>query len=161
MVVSLRVAARPPFRTCLPSSDTLQRERGAPARLGNSQARALTCTTSSGGKSPGAPRALAVFQTRQTLLKEALSPQADDLASGAEVFSDLIVGEALMSQKNHLGTDNHKIRQRILIGASEQFLPLIPRETDLVWAPARQRQSPPGEAYQERLCVANYTLVYL
>src|SRR5205823_1663267 len=51
-VVSLREAASPQERTWAPSSATLQRERGAPTRLGNSQAIALTCTTSSGGKNP-------------------------------------------------------------------------------------------------------------
>ena len=48
-------------RTWEPSSVTLQRERGTPKRLGNSQAMALTCTTSSGGENPGSAGALAVF----------------------------------------------------------------------------------------------------
>src|SRR6266480_2736912 len=37
------------------------REAGTPKRLGNSQAMALTCTTSSGGENPGSAGALAVF----------------------------------------------------------------------------------------------------
>jgi hypothetical protein len=120
--------------------------------LGNSQAIALTCTTSSGGKNPGASRALAVFQARQAPLEESLSPHADDLASGAEAFGDLIVGEALVSQKNHLGADNHKIRQRIFIGTSKEFLSLIPCESDLVWTFTRHgkallEKSIPGKAF--------------
>lgn len=107
---------------------------------------ALTCTTSSGGKNPGAPRALAIFQARQTPLKESLSPHADDLPSGAEAFRNLIVGEALVSQKNHLGSDNHKVRQRIFIGAPDQLLPLIPCESDSVWAAAGHDKSTPGSS---------------
>ena len=48
--------------------------KGTPCVAGSSQARALTCTTSSGGKNPGTPRAGAFFQTRQAFLKEALAP---------------------------------------------------------------------------------------
>lgn len=70
----------------------------------------LTCTTSSGGKNPGAAGALAVFQTCQTSFEEPFSPAADDLASGAEAIGDLIVGEALLGQENHFGASDHEIR---------------------------------------------------
>jgi hypothetical protein len=71
---------------------------------------ALTCTTSSGGKNPGSAGALAVFQTCQPFFEEAFSPAADDLASRAEAVGDLIVGEALLSEQNHLGAGDCKIR---------------------------------------------------
>jgi hypothetical protein len=70
---------------------------------------AFTCMTSSGGKNPGAARALAVFQAGQAFFEEAFSPAADDLASRAETAGDLIVREALVSEKDHLGAGDHKI----------------------------------------------------
>ena len=109
MVVSLREAVNPQARTWEPSSATLQRERGAPSRLGNSQAMALTCTTSSGGKNPGSAGAFRVFQTGQSFLEEPFSPAADDLTSRAESVGDLIIGEALLGEEDHLGASNHKI----------------------------------------------------
>ena len=113
---------------------------------GNSQAIALTYTTSSGGGNPGASRALAVFQTGQASLKESLSPHADDLPSGAEALGDLVVGETLVGEKNHLGADNYKIRQRIFIDASDEFLSLISCESDSVWTLERHGNALPAEA---------------
>jgi hypothetical protein len=52
---------------------------------------------------------LAVFQTCQPFFEESLSPAADDLASSAEAIGDLIVGEALLSEENHLGSGDCKI----------------------------------------------------
>jgi hypothetical protein len=109
-VVSLREAVSPQERTGAPSSATLQRERGAPTRRGNSQAIALTCTTSSGGKNPGPARAFGVLQPGQSFFEEPFSPTADDLASRAEAVGDLIIGEALLSEENHFGAGDHKIR---------------------------------------------------
>jgi hypothetical protein len=73
-------------------------------------------------------------------------PHADDLPSSAEAFGDLIVGEALVSQKNHLGADHHKIRQRIFIGTSKEFLSLIPCESDLIWAFTRHGKALPEKS---------------
>ncbi len=133
-VVSLREAASPQERTWAPSSATLQRERGSPTRLGNSQAIALTCTTSSGGKNPGPARAFEVFQPGQSFFEEPFSPAADDFASGAEPVGDLIIGEALLGEENHLGAGNHKIRQRIFIGAPLQLFSFLLGEHDRVRA---------------------------
>jgi len=63
---------------------------------------ALTCTTSSGGKNPGSAGTLAVFQAGQAFFEETFSPAADDLASRAETVGDLIIGEALVSEEDHL-----------------------------------------------------------
>jgi hypothetical protein len=71
---------------------------------------ALTCTTSSGGKNPGAAGALAVFQTCQTSFEEPFSPAADDLAPSAQAIGDLIVGELLLSEEDHFGASHHEIR---------------------------------------------------
>jgi len=54
-VMSLMVATSPAWRTCRPRSATLQRDSGIPCVAGNSQARALTCTTRSGGETGGRP----------------------------------------------------------------------------------------------------------
>jgi hypothetical protein len=88
--VSLREAVNPQARTCEASSATLQRERGAPSRLGNSQAMALTCTTSSGEGNPASAGAFGVFQTGQSFF-EPFSPAADDFALRAEPVGDLVV----------------------------------------------------------------------
>lgn len=93
---------------------------------------------------------MAVFQAHQAPLKESLSPHADDLPSGAEAFGDLIVGEPLVSQKNHLGADNHKIRQRIFIGTSKQFLSLISCESDLIWTPTRHDKVLPDKEHNRK-----------
>ena len=71
---------------------------------------ALTCTTSSGGKTPGPAGALRVFQAGQSFFEEPFSPATDDFASRAEPVGDLVVGEALLSEENHLGASDHKIR---------------------------------------------------
>jgi hypothetical protein len=71
---------------------------------------ALTCTTSSGGENPGSAGALAVFQTCQTFFEESFSPAADDLASGAQALGNLIIGETLLSEEDHFGAGDNKIR---------------------------------------------------
>jgi hypothetical protein len=111
-------------------SGEFQCESGRPCVAGRSQARALTCTTSSGGKNPGATRARVFLQARQSIFKEPLAPQADDLAAGIEASGDSIVGPACGGEEDHLGPDHLKIWQRILGGAAAQFLLLGGRERD-------------------------------
>ena len=88
----------------------------APARqrqlivAGSSQASALTCTTSSGGKSPGSTRASLFFQSRQSLLEKAFAPQADDFASRMQARSNFVVAQAVGGEEDHLGSDDLKIR---------------------------------------------------
>ena len=67
----------------------------------------------SGGKSPGSARALALLQAGQAFFEEPLAPLADDLPSSVEPSSDFIVAEALGGQENHLRSDYLKIWQRI------------------------------------------------
>src|SRR6266576_4862478 len=99
MVVSLREAVNPQARTWEPSSATLQRESGSPTWAGNSQAMALTRTTSSGGKNPGSAGAGKVFQAYQSFFEEPFSPAADDL----------VIRQALRSEEDHLGPRHNKI----------------------------------------------------
>src|SRR6266566_7625838 len=134
MVVSLTDAVRPQVRTWAPSSATLQRERGTPKRWGNSQAMALTRTTSSGGENPGSAGAWAVFQAGQTFFKESFSPAADDFASRAQAIGNLIVRETLLSEEDHFCASDGKIRQRIFIGAPFQLLLFLLGEDDFIRA---------------------------
>jgi len=91
-------------------SAVLNRERGRPRVTGNSQARAFTCTTSSGGKNPGSPGTRLLLKARQTILKEALAPLAHDLAPSGERGSDLIVASPLCCEQDHLRSQDFKIR---------------------------------------------------
>jgi hypothetical protein len=75
--------------------------------------------TSSGGKNPGTTRAGALVQPGQPLFEEALSPHAHHFATGVKARGDLIIGQTLGGKKNHLGTEDLKIRQRIFRGPAE------------------------------------------
>src|SRR6266851_5647637 len=143
IVVSLTVAKRPERRTCEPSSARLHRDRGRPSLAGSSQAMALTRTTTSGGKDPGASGSWAVIETPEALLEEALSPHADDLASCGEVVCDSVIGEALVSQQDHLGADDLIIRQRISVCSSGQLAYLFFGQTDSEWADSWHSDPPP------------------
>jgi hypothetical protein len=70
----------------------------------------LTCTTSSGGKNPGAARAREFLQASEPVFEETLAPHADDLAPGVEPSGDLIVGQALGGKQDHSGADHLGIR---------------------------------------------------
>ena len=98
---------------------------------GNSQANALTWTTRSGGKNPGAAGAGTFLQSSNALLKESLAPHADDLTAGVETGSDLVVREALGGKQNHFGADDLKIRQRIFVNPTPEFGFLLPGQSDL------------------------------
>jgi len=91
----------------------LQRDKGKSYFAGNSQARALTCTTSSGEKSPGTTRTISFFQAGEAVGKEALAPKRDHFTAGVEAVGDLVVGHALGGVKDHFGPLDLKIRQRI------------------------------------------------
>src|SRR5260370_31953875 len=101
IVVSLPVAKRPERRRCEPSSARLHRDRGSPSLAGSSQAMALTRTTTSGGKDPGASGSWAVIETPEALLEEAFSPHADDLAACGEGVCGSGIGGARGSQQDH------------------------------------------------------------
>lgn len=78
--------------------------------LGNSQAMALTCTTTSGGKSPGATGAGEFLQPLEAFFEKSLSPHADHLTAGIQTLGDLVIGPALGRKQDHLGPDDLKIR---------------------------------------------------
>ena len=112
-VLSLMEATIPERQASRATSATLSRDSGNPRVASSSHGRAFTWTMTSGGKSPGSARALALLQASQAFFEEPLAPLADDLPSGVEAAGDFIVAQALGSQKNHLCPDHLKIWQRI------------------------------------------------
>ena len=109
-VVLLMLATNPDWRTWAARSALLHREMGNPKVAGNSQAKALTSTTTSGGKRPGATRPRVLLQTHQAFFEKALSPETYHLSTGIQTFRDLIITQTLGCQENHLGSLYLKIR---------------------------------------------------
>src|SRR5919197_3950808 len=142
-VLLLMVATMPPRWASRTTSAVLRRERGTPRVAGNSHARALTWTTTSGGKSSGATRARAFVQAGQALIEESLAPEADDVAANREGSGDFVIAEPLGGQEDHLRAHDLKIRQRIFSRAALQDLALVRRERNDIGAFARQTQVPP------------------
>jgi hypothetical protein len=92
------------------NSGIVKRASGTSSRLGSSQARRLTSTTTLGGKAGWAPASRLLLEAGQSLLEEALAPLADDLARRVETSSDDVVAEAVGGQQHDLGADNVTIR---------------------------------------------------
>ena len=90
-----------------------KRERGLPASLGSSQARALTSTTTLGGKARRSAATSVLFETGKAHFVETLTPLADDLAWGVESGSDDIVCQAIGGVEDDFGADDITIRRRI------------------------------------------------
>jgi hypothetical protein len=88
----------------------LHRDKGTPEVAGNSHARAFTSITTSGGKNPGAPRAVSVLESRHALVEESLSPETDHFAPGIQPFGDFIVAQPFLGQEDDLCTLHEKIR---------------------------------------------------
>ena len=72
-----------------------ERLSGTPRRHGSSQARALTATTTSGGKDRGSASPGPLFEAGQALLEEAFAPFRHDLPAGVKAGGDLVVAESL------------------------------------------------------------------
>ena len=68
-VLPLMVATSPLRCASRAMSAQLKRDRGTPRVAGSSHAMALTSTTTSGGKNPGAARARAFFEAGQSFLR--------------------------------------------------------------------------------------------
>jgi hypothetical protein len=71
-----------------------------------------------------------LFQTCQTVGKEAFAPQRDYLTASVQSLGDLVVGHAIGRMEDHPGSLNLKMRQRIFRCASAQFRFLGRREPD-------------------------------
>jgi hypothetical protein len=106
-------------------SAALKRESGRPSVEGNSQAMALTCTTTSGGKNRGAARTWSLLQAWQALVKEAFAPKTNDVAAHRQRGGDFVIGQTLRRQKDHSGTKYNIIWQRILSHPALQELSFL------------------------------------
>jgi hypothetical protein len=87
----------------------------------------LICTTSSGGKNPGAAGPGNFLKSGESLLEKPLAPLRDDVPVGAELPGDVIVLPASCRKQDHLGPLNLKIRQRIFPGADREFSQFLVR----------------------------------
>src|SRR5256712_12470572 len=101
-LLPLMLATKPVAQAWRASSGALQRDNGCCSVAGNSQARALTCTTTSGGKRPGAPGSWEFLQPAEPLGEKAFAPQADDFAAGVQALGQLGVGEGFRGPEDHL-----------------------------------------------------------
>src|SRR5581483_3083537 len=90
-VLPLMRATKPCATDCRAISVVEKRAKGKSCCAGNSQARALICTTSCGGKSGRTPTACLLDQTRRTLGVIALAPLRDDLAWQRQARGDLAI----------------------------------------------------------------------
>ena len=101
-----------------------QRARGIPRRAGSSHARALTSTTTLGGKAGWAPASRLFLEAGQSLGTEPLAPLADDLARGIQARCDDVIGETLGGERDDLRPDDRPIRRRISSPPCTELLPL-------------------------------------
>jgi hypothetical protein len=124
------------------SSVREKRESGRPCSLGSSHAIALTCATSSGGKTARATRALSVRQPLEALLAEASSPAPHDLGAQVEPASDLDVVETVRRVQDELGALHLPMRPRVAGGPVLKLAALRLAELNPIAASARHhRQS--------------------
>ena len=121
----------------------LHRDSGTPCVEGNSQARALTCTLTSGGKHPRSPRAIVVVQPREPSCEEPLAPLGHHFSATVQLLSNLVVSPSVGGQENHLDPQDIKIRQRILSSASPQLRHLIGTQFDGIRTRPRHASRPP------------------
>ena len=112
---------------------------------------------SSGGEGPGPTRSWTFLQARQTLLKEAFAPLADDLTPGVQATGDVIVGQSFRRVEDHLGPKDLIIRQRILDHPTFEFGAFLRRELYLERAGSRHMAKMPEEPEKSR----HNTCVYL
>src|SRR6266545_7757005 len=109
MVAPLIFATIPRATTSRAKSWRLNRDRGNSVWAGSSQARALTCTTTSGGKNGRAPGSGFILQTGQAFLKESFAPLADDLARDRKAGGNWVIGPTLRGQENYLAAQDRII----------------------------------------------------
>ncbi len=137
------VPTRPVSWTYRASSARLHRARGTPWVEGNSQARALIWTTTSGGKNPRPTRAVAVVQPREPSLEEALAPLGDHFSTTVQPLGDLVVSPSVRGQEDHLGSQDLEIRQRIFSCTSMQLSRFTVSQLDGIRTFPRHAGRPP------------------
>src|SRR5213594_754082 len=108
-VAPLIWATSPCATTACCSSLSDQRASGNPRCAGSSHARALTATTTLGGKAGRPPAPRLFLEARHSVPPEAFSPLADDLARQIEARGDDVIGHALGSEPNQFRADDVSI----------------------------------------------------
>src|SRR2546425_4275842 len=108
-VAPLIWATSPCVTTACCRSRSDQRASGTPRCAGSSHARALTATTTLGGKAGRSPAPRQFLEARQPMPPETLSPLADDLARQIETCGDDVIGHALGGEQHQLRTDDVSI----------------------------------------------------
>jgi hypothetical protein len=141
MVLPLTLATIPARCTSRATSAVLRRDSGTPRVAGSSHARALTWTTTSGGKNSGATRAGPLVEAGQAFVEEALAPTTDDVATDGEGGGNVIITATVGGGEDDEGPEHLKIRQRIFPGSSLENLAFFRRERDDIWAVSRHHSS--------------------
>src|SRR6516165_7092363 len=141
----------------------LQRDNGKSCVAGSSQAQALTCTTKSGGKSPGTTRTRAFFQTGEAFQKEPFPPLRYYVTARAQSRGDFAVFQSFGSHQDDFGALDLKIRQRIFRRPPAQFGSLGRRQVNWECADSRHRgtscwQNPTGAT---RIAILKYVGVFM
>src|SRR5713101_5757206 len=108
-VAPLISATRPRSSTTRRSSAREKRDNGLPTSLGSSHASALTSTTMLGGKARRGAAARLLFEAHEAGVMETFAPLADDLSRRIESRGDDVVGQAVGSIEDDLGTDDISI----------------------------------------------------
>jgi hypothetical protein len=83
-----------------------------------------------------------LFQSCETIGKEAFAPKRDHFTASVQTRGNLVVGHAGGCVENHLGSLNLKIRQRIFSSSPVQLGALGRREADFVGARSWQGETP-------------------
>src|SRR6516225_9370212 len=103
-------ATKPWLITSRRISERESRDSGSGKRCGSSQARALTWTTTLGGKLGGSAAPRFGFQARKPREGKSLAPFADNLARSVQTSSDNVVGESFGGEQHDLRSDHVTIR---------------------------------------------------
>src|SRR5271169_6896571 len=109
-VAPLISATKPRAMTARRISAIEKRDNGLPWSVGNSQASALTWTTTLGGKPRRGAATSLLFESNQARVMEALAPLADDLTRSIESGSDEVIGQTIGSIEDDLGANHISIR---------------------------------------------------
>ena len=91
-------------------SARLRRENGRPRSAGISQARALTSTTTAGGKSARSSSPGSLAKPGEAFLEETLAPLGHDLTGQVQALADLLVAQTLSGKEDDLGAHDVAIR---------------------------------------------------
>src|SRR5713101_2022968 len=133
-VAPLISATNPWVITSRRISERESRDSGSCKRCGSSQARALTWTTTLGGKVGGSAAPRLRLEAGKPREGKSLAPLADDLARSVQVSSDDVVGEPFRRKQHDLGSDHITIRRRVLAHLSLQQSALFFGENYREWA---------------------------